>query len=72
MHSSKTWTTKDASIRTANAPQFTQFTRFTQFTQFHAQHIPNDPTGVRQGNIAPMPVQHDSIARVPLRRRKPT
>ena len=56
MYSSKTWTTKDASIRTANAPQF------TRFTPFHAQHIPNDP----------MPVQHDSIARVPLRRRKPT
>ena len=66
MHSSKTWTTKDASIRTANAPQF------TRFTQFHAQHIPNDPTAVHQGNIAPMPVQQDSIARVPLRRRKPT
>ena len=66
MHSSKTWTTKDASIRTANAP------RFTQFTQFHAQHIPNDPTAVRQGNIAPMPVQQDSIARASLRRRKPT
>ena len=66
MHSSKTWTTKDASIRTANAP------RFTQFTQFHAQHIPNDPMTVHQGNIAPMPVQQDSIARVPLRRRKPT
>ena len=63
MHSSKTWTTKDASIRTANAPQF---------TQFHAQHIPNDPIPVQQGNIAPMPVQQDSIARVPLRRRKPT
>ena len=69
MHSSKTWTTKDASIRTANAPRFTQF---TQFTQFHAQHIPNDPMAVQQGNIAPMPVQQDSIARVPLRRRKPT
>ena len=53
MHSSKTWTTKDASIRTANDPQF---------TRFHAQHIPN----------APMPVRQDSIARVPLRRRKPT
>ena len=63
MHSSKTWTTKDASIRTANAPRF---------TQFHAQHIPNDPMPVRQGNIDPMPVQQDSIARVPLRRRKPT
>ena len=37
MHSSKTWTTKDASIRTANAP------RFTQLTQFHAQHIPTPP-----------------------------
>ena len=69
MHSSKTWTTKDASIRTANAPRFT---RLTRFTQSHAQHIPNRPTAVRQGNIAPTAVQQDGIARAPLRRRKPT
>ena len=55
MHSSKTWTTKDASIRTANAPRFTSSPSSTPSTS---------PT-------TPSRSSRTGIARVPLRRRNP-